>query len=73
MKEKPGKPANDYARYSGIGFQMLFTILASVYAGTRLDKWLAMKFPAFTLVLTLGGVAMSMYIVIREFTRKKDQ
>jgi F0F1-type ATP synthase assembly protein I len=70
-KERIGKPINEYARYSGIGFQMIATILIALFAGIKLDKWLAMKFPLFTLILTLLGVGIAMYVVIKEFVKKK--
>lgn len=71
MEKDPKKPVNDYIKYSGLGFQMLFTILAGVFAGKKLDHWLGMKYPAFTLVLTLMGVGIAMYVVIREVSGKK--
>jgi hypothetical protein len=49
---------------------MIFIILASVLGGIKLDEWLSLKFPVFTLILTLAGVGLALYSVIREFTRK---
>lgn len=55
---------SNYAKYSGIAFQMLGTIGLGVYAGLKLDEWLANKFPLFTLVLSLGSVGASLYLMI---------
>lgn len=55
---------SNYAKYSGIAFQMLGTIGLGVYAGLKLDEWLAYKFPLFTLVLSLGAVGASLYLMI---------
>lgn len=55
---------SNYAKYSGIAFQMLGTIGLGVYAGLKLDEWLAYKFPLFTLVLSLGSVGASLYLMI---------
>jgi F0F1-type ATP synthase assembly protein I len=70
-KQRIEKPMKEYARYSGIGFQMIATILIALFAGIKLDKWLEMKFPLFTLILTLLGVGIAMYVVIKEFVKKK--
>lgn len=57
---------SNYAKYSGIAFQMLGTIGLGVYAGLKLDKWLALKFPLFTLVLSLSSVGASLYLMIKQ-------
>ena len=54
-----------------MGLQMGVTIFLFAYAGVKLDKWLALKFPIFTLVLALAGVAGSMYYVIKELSNMK--
>ncbi len=76
METKPEKPTepkkrlNDYARYSGLAFQMIAIILIGVFAGIKLDEWLALKFPVFTLVLTLLSVFLSIFFAIRDFLKK---
>ena len=65
------KSLNSYAKYSSIAFQMLFIILAGVYAGIKLDAWLKIKFPIFTLVLSLGAVSLSIYYAIKDFLKNK--
>ncbi len=62
---------NNYAKYSGIAFQMLAIILIGVYGGIKLDQWLNLKFPVFTVVLSIGSVALAIYSVIKEFLKKK--
>ncbi len=64
-KEVKKLPSN-YAKYSGIAFQMLGTIGLGVYAGLKLDEWLKFKFPLFTLVLSLGSVGASLYLMIKQ-------
>lgn len=63
---KKRKPLNDYARYSGIAVKMLSIILAGVLSGVKLDAWLQLKIPVFTLVLTLLAVGFAMYIIIKD-------
>jgi hypothetical protein len=60
------KLTSNYAKYSGIAFQMLGTIGLGVYAGLKLDEWLKFKFPLFTLVLSLGSVGASLYLMIKQ-------
>lgn len=56
---------NNYARYSGLAFEMLFIIAAGVFGGVKLDEWLHTK-PILTLVCSLVGVAIALYIAIRD-------
>jgi ATP synthase protein I len=72
LKDKK-KALKDYARYSGMGFQMLGTILAGVLIGRKLDQWLKTAYPVFTLVFVLASVGLAMYVVIREVTGKKNK
>jgi F0F1-type ATP synthase assembly protein I len=78
MKEKkPGKKSNNtrnnFARFSGIAFQMGATIFLAAYAG----KWLDGIYPSskkwFTIVFTLLGVALSLYNVLRQINKINDE
>lgn len=60
------RPTAHYAKYSGIAFQMLGTIGLGVYAGLKLDEWQQNKFPVWTLVFSLGSVAGSLYLLIKQ-------
>lgn len=57
---------SNFAKYSGLGFQMLATIGLGVYGGLKLDEWQQNKFPLWTLVLSLGSVAGSLYLLIKQ-------
>jgi F0F1-type ATP synthase assembly protein I len=59
----------DYAKYSGIAFQMIGIILITVWGGTKLDKLLDLQTPVFTIVLSLLGVFSSIYVAIRGFIK----
>lgn len=67
---EPRKPLNDYARYSGMAVQMIAIILIGVWGGIKLDAYLFLQFPVFTLVLTLLSVFLSMFFVMRDFLKK---
>lgn len=69
--EKKPKKLPDYAKYSGMGLQMLVIMLAGVFGGKYLDKLVAPPFPVFTLFLTLLGVAGAIWYFIKDFLKKK--
>ncbi|MBM3919772.1 MAG: AtpZ/AtpI family protein [Sphingomonadales bacterium] len=60
------KKSGSFLRYSSLALQMILTLLLFVAGGYYLDKWLQTAFPWFTLFLTLGGVAGSLYSAIRK-------
>jgi ATP synthase protein I len=63
----PENPSpNPLIRYSGLGFQMLATIIACIWLGRKMDKWLGQhKFPLFTVILLLLGVIGSLVSLVR--------
>lgn len=65
------KAFNKYARYSGIGFQMIGTIGVFTYIGYRIDKARNSKDPIFTALLSVAGVCISLYMVIRSIKNLK--
>jgi F0F1-type ATP synthase assembly protein I len=69
MKPDPGKNLRDYARYSGMAFQMLAIVLAGVFAGFKLDSWLNTR-PVFTIILSVVSVILAMYYVTRDLLRR---
>lgn len=70
-QSKKKQQLTDYAKYSAMGFQMAAIIFAGAYGGFRLDGYLKMKFPVFTLVLTLTSVALALYFFIKDVIKKK--
>lgn len=71
QEQKPKKPLNDYAKYSAMATQMLAIILAGTFGGVKLDEWLELKVPVFTLCLTLLSIFVAIYFVIKDFLKKK--
>jgi F0F1-type ATP synthase assembly protein I len=62
--------ANSFVRYSGIGFEMLAIIGIFTFAGWKLDQWLKNKFPVFLLILSLSGVCIGIYTVIKRLLKE---
>ncbi len=62
---KKNNPLENYARYTSLGVQMLVIILLGVFGGYKLDGYLGST-PAFTIVLSVAGVSLSIYFAIRD-------
>ena len=61
----------DYAFYSGLGVQLMVTILLFAGIGYYLDEqYLSMK-PLFTIIFTLLGIAIGLITIIRQILRKQ--
>lgn len=66
----PKKNLDQYARYSGMAFQMVAVIAAGAFGGLKLDQWLQTK-PVFTVLLSLVSVVLSIYFVTKDLLKKK--
>lgn len=71
--QKATRNLKEYARYSNLGIQMIVVILLGVFGGIKLDKWLDLKFPIFTVVLSFLGVVLGIYIGLKDFIRTKKK
>lgn len=71
---KKKKYLDSYARYSSIGFQMLAIILIGVFGGLKLDQWLDLKAPIFTVILSILSVILAIYYAVKDLIRtdRKD-
>ena len=73
-EEKPAKkpPLNNYLKYSGMGFQMLAAICLGVLGGVYLDDKhpATEEFPLFTVVGSLLGVFLALYIPLKGLLKK---
>jgi len=49
---------------------MLALIFAGMYGGYKLDQLLHLKFPAFTIVLSLLATAIAIWLAVKDFTKK---
>ncbi|HLN74256.1 MAG: AtpZ/AtpI family protein [Methylococcaceae bacterium] len=65
--QKPKKKFDDFIKYSNLAFEMVAIMAAGVFAGIKLDQWLKMDFPAFTLGLMILSVIGAIYHVMRKF------
>ena len=69
MHVRPGQPQKDspiqqYAVYTNLAFEMGAVIALGVFGGIKLDKILNIS-PLFTILCSLAGIALSLYLIIR--------
>ncbi|MFC2086289.1 AtpZ/AtpI family protein [Bacteroidota bacterium] len=69
QKENKKPPLYNYAKYSGIAFQMAAIILIGVFGGVKLDEYLDLNFPVFTVILSILSVFFSIYYVIKDLMK----
>lgn len=68
-KNLQNKGIKDFARYSGLAFQMIGIILVTVWGGVKLDKLTGWQTPVFTIVLSLLGVFAAIYSAVKDFIK----
>jgi len=71
-RSKSKKYLDSYARYTSIAFQMLAIILIGVFGGIKLDEWLELKFPVFTVILTILSVVLAIYYTVKDLVRADE-
>ena len=64
---KKKKKFDDFIRYSSLAFEMVAIMGAGVFIGIKIDDWLELSFPAFTLGLMILFVIGAVYHVMRKF------
>ncbi len=72
--KKPNNSLNQYARFSGVAIQMGVIIGLSAWGGKKLDEQFNLNKPYLTIVCSLSGVGVALYLIIREVIKmgKKD-
>jgi ATP synthase protein I len=70
-KKNNNQSLNALARYSGMAFQMAATIIVFLFLGKWIDSKVHLKFPMFTAILSILGVFIGVYFVIRDILKQK--
>jgi hypothetical protein len=67
QNESPGnnKPGNNYMKFTSVGFQMIGIIGIFTFAGYKIDQAANHKTQWVTAILSLTGVFISLYVVIK--------
>ena len=63
----PKNKFDDFIRYSGLAFEMMAIMGIGVWIGVKIDRWLELSFPAFTLTLMILSVIAAIYHAVRKF------
>lgn len=63
------KNLNNFAKYTSISFQMIVVIGVFAFAGHKIDVYRDAKTPIFTASLSLIGVAVAMYQVVKQLNK----
>ena len=58
-----------YAKYSSMAFQMMFIIIIGTFGGLKLDEYLALGIPIFTVSLSLISVVLAIYISVKDLLK----
>ena len=58
-------PLRSYAEYSALGMEMVAIVLICVFIGVKLDDWVPLKFPLFTLFFVAVGLAGSIVVLVQ--------
>lgn len=71
--EDPGKfdYLRDYAKYSGILFQMIAMVVAGIFGGRELDRLFDLKGHLFLIILTLLASFGAVYYLFRALMKKQ--
>ena len=74
-KQLPRKQPNPFLRFSNIAIQMGAIIGLSTWGGVKLDAHFKTQRPYYTIVLSLLGIGIALYVVIKDVidTSKNDQ
>lgn len=70
ISKKVNQGTKSYLQYSVMAFEMLAVIGLGVFIGVKLDKWLDLKFPVFTIVLGLLFLGISMFRIVKSLNAK---
>ena len=68
LSKKP-QPFN-IGRFTGIAFKMIGIVVVCALFGYYADMYVKYKIPVFTLIFSIAGVFLSMYVIIKEFSAK---
>ncbi|MBX3163503.1 MAG: AtpZ/AtpI family protein [Bacteroidetes bacterium] len=67
------KQPNLFFKYSNLALQMGIIIGLSAWGGQKLDTHYKNKTPVFTIVLSLSGIALALYLVLKDVIKPKNE
>lgn len=70
-KNQKPKSNQNLLKYAGLATQFFIGIGLGIFAGMKLDKWLAFSNPIFVWVLPLIIIVFSIYKIVQDTAPKK--
>ncbi|MFM2135905.1 MAG: hypothetical protein RL021_1305 [Bacteroidota bacterium] len=58
-------------KYASMGTQLFVIMAAFTFGGYYLDKYLSLKVPVFTVLLSLLGIAAAFYLTLKDLLKMK--
>lgn len=58
-------------KYAGLTTQLMVLMAVGVWLGHKLDNYIGWKYPLFLLLFPLLGLVVSLWQIIKEFSKKK--
>jgi len=65
-KDSGGQAFGNYAKYTGVAFQMMAIIGGSAFLGYKIDQWYDHKVQWVTAIACVFGVCLSIYQTIKQ-------
>jgi F0F1-type ATP synthase assembly protein I len=66
------KQPNPFIKFSNLAIQMGLIIGLGAWGGHKLDQHYKTSKPVWTIVLSLLGIAAGLYVVLKDFIKRKD-
>ena len=58
-------------RFAGWGTQLFVMLALAVFGGNRLDKWMNLSFPLFTLLFPFIVLIIMIYQLVKDTSKRK--
>ena len=65
------KTAKAYLKYSGMGFQLVASLLFGAWLGNKIDEYLKNETPFATLFCLLFMLSATLFLIIRQISKEK--
>ena len=72
-KRTPEKRSNKFLKYIGLAFQLGLTILVFTFFGVWLDEKYQTNDPWFTIVFSLSGVMIGLYLSLKPLIKDSEK
>lgn len=71
MNKKGKSSLNEYVVFSTLGLEMAVSVFFGVWGGYKLDIYIGFALPVFKVVLSLLGLVVAMFILLKKLNKKK--